>query len=58
MSLHLSKLDLHTYLLSIGEERRLRRAERQLEHFDDRLLKDIRIGRSVIRRAVRYGGGI
>ena len=51
-------LGLHTYLTSRAEQRRLLRAERQLEGLDDRMLKDIGIARSEIRRVVRYGRGI
>jgi uncharacterized protein YjiS (DUF1127 family) len=42
---------------TLGERRRLRRAERDLETLDDHMLRDIGIGRSEIRRAVRSGRG-
>ena len=44
-----------SFLLSMAERRRLRRATRELEAMDDHMLKDIGVGRSEIMRAVRYG---
>jgi uncharacterized protein YjiS (DUF1127 family) len=49
---------VQTYLASKVQQRRLLRAERQLEDMDDRMLKDIGIGRSEIRRVVRHGRGV
>jgi uncharacterized protein YjiS (DUF1127 family) len=49
---------IHTYLEARRKQRRLRTAERQLENLDDRLLKDIGIGRSEIRHIVRNGRGL
>jgi uncharacterized protein YjiS (DUF1127 family) len=40
---------------ALAERRRLWRAQRQLEALDDRLLQDIGIGPSEIRRVVRHG---
>jgi uncharacterized protein YjiS (DUF1127 family) len=51
-------IGIHTYLDARRKERRLRAAERQLEDLDDRLLKDIGIGRSEIRHIVRNGRGL
>jgi uncharacterized protein YjiS (DUF1127 family) len=44
-----------TCLASITKRHRLRRAARELESLDDRLLKDIGVSRSAIGAAVRYG---
>jgi uncharacterized protein YjiS (DUF1127 family) len=40
---------------AIGARRRERRAEHELAQLDDRMLRDIGIDRSEIRRAVRFG---
>ena len=48
---------IRSLLAGFREQRRLRRAERDLETFDDRMLRDIGIGRSEIRHAVRRGRG-
>jgi len=49
---------VQTYFVWAAEQRRLRRAERELESLDDRLLKDIGITRTDIGRVVRYGRGM
>ena len=41
----------------LREQRRIRRAERDLDTFDDRMLRDIGIGRSEIWWVVRNGRG-
>jgi len=46
---------LYAAYRTAAERRRLRLAERQLESLDDRMLRDMGIGRSEIRRVVRLG---
>jgi uncharacterized protein YjiS (DUF1127 family) len=46
---------IRAYFAARARERRLREAEAQLQCLDDRMLKDLGIGRSEIRRVVRYG---
>lgn len=46
---------LYAGFAAAAAQSRLRRAERQLEALDDRLLQDIGVGRSEIRRLVRHG---
>jgi uncharacterized protein YjiS (DUF1127 family) len=46
---------IRSLFAELRKQRRLRRAERDLETFDDRMLRDIGIGRSEIRRVVRNG---
>lgn len=46
---------IRSLLAALRERRLLRRAERDLETFDDRMLRDIGIGRSEISRVVRKG---
>ena len=48
-------LSARAYLLLVTKPWRLRCAERQLATLDDRMLKDIGIARSEIRRVVRGG---
>jgi uncharacterized protein YjiS (DUF1127 family) len=46
---------IRAYFAAKARERQLRDAEAQLQCLDDRMLKDLGIGRSEIRRVVRYG---
>jgi uncharacterized protein YjiS (DUF1127 family) len=49
---------MRTYRASLAEHRRIRRAQAELAHLDDRMLKDIGVTRSQIRRVARYGRDI
>ena len=46
---------LRTFFAASAAQARFRRAERQVEALDQRLLQDIGIGRSEIASAVRHG---
>ena len=48
---------IRSLFAGLREHRRIRRAECDLETFDDRMLRDIGIGRSEIRWVVRSGRG-
>ena len=48
---------IRSLFAGLREYRRIRRAECDLETFDDRMLRDIGIGRSEIRWVVRNGRG-
>jgi uncharacterized protein YjiS (DUF1127 family) len=46
---------LRAYRAALAERRRWRRAREELERLDDRMLRDIGVGRSGIGYVVRYG---
>ena len=46
---------IRSLFAGLRAQRRLRRAERELETFDDHMLRDIGIGRSEIGHVVRNG---
>lgn len=52
---HRIRLGAQRYVRSMAQRRQLRLAEQQLASLDDRMLKDIGIGRSEISYVVRYG---